>query len=470
MGDRSTAVQLYNSAVMSVNDKTNPKGLNNGYQLFVSACYADPTFWQPFYQCGNNNNDLNLVESAVACFRRGIEAGGANQHETAKLMTNLGWALHRLGQEPEALEWCQKAVDLDASLAYAWMNMSLIHGTLGHSVASVACADKAYALAPDDPVVGMATAFAYLFDGQYAQGIKYFEARYPYKLTNYLLYPYPKWLGEKDKTVFLVADQGLGDTICYSRFVKQAAARAKYIHMCVPTSLLRLFNYAFRELDNVNIMPSAGVHFPQADAWTTFGSLPFALGSTDQEIKDAPAIDLPHYSMHTHWKVPDRALHIGIQWSGSPLNEIDRHRNIPVAQFLDLYRVPGIQLYSLQVGDKALQMHDIGSAPVIQDLSGYITDVVDTLTILREMDLVVCCESALGHIAGLAGKETIIPYSYLGRDYRYGPRGERILWYTKTTMVPQGSDCQWQPCFDTIVKMLHKKIRSKAKAMQQAAE
>jgi hypothetical protein len=165
--------------------------------------------------------------------------------------------------------------------------------------------------------------------------------------------------------------------------------------------------------------------------------------------------------MHTHWKVPDRALHIGIQWSGSPLNEIDRHRNIPVAQFLDLYRVPGIQLYSLQVGDKALQMHDIGSAPVIQDLSGYINDVVDSLTILREMDLVICCESALGHIAGLAEIETWIPYSYQGRDYRLGPRGERILWYKKHRTFNQGVDCQWQPCFDEMVKALRKKVRAK---------
>ena len=49
-----------------------------------------------------------------------------------------------------------------------------------------------------------------------------------------------------------------------------------------------------------------------------------------------------------NWRIPDRKLHIGISWAGSPLNDIDKHRNIPVTQFFDLYKVPGIQLYSLQ--------------------------------------------------------------------------------------------------------------------------
>ena len=54
-------------------------------------------------------------------------------------------------------------------------------------------------------------AFALLFDGQYAEGLKYFEARFAARLPNFLLYPYPKWKGENGKTLFLVADQGLGD-------------------------------------------------------------------------------------------------------------------------------------------------------------------------------------------------------------------------------------------------------------------
>jgi hypothetical protein len=55
------------------------------------------------------------------------------------------------------------------------------------------------------------------------------------------------------------------------------------------------------------------------------------------------------------WKA-DAKLHIGISWAGSPQNEIDKLRNIPLIQFLDLYRVPGVQLYSLQVGPKAQEL------------------------------------------------------------------------------------------------------------------
>lgn len=467
MGDRPTAVQLYNAAVASVNDKTNPKGANNGFQLFSSACYADPTYWLPFYQAGNNDSDLSLVEAAVACYRRALECDIPDQTERAKTMCNIGWCLHRAGETREALEWSQKAVDLDPTLAYAWMNLSLIHGILGDQRASVTCADRAYALEPANAIVGMAAAFAYLFDGQYQKGLRHFEARYPYRLTNFLLYPYPKWTGERDKTVFLVADQGLGDTLSYSRFVATAAERCKYVHVSIPSELLRLFNHAFAHLPNVNVVPQAGISFPQADAWTTFVSLPFALGLTDQEIRNAPAIDYPVYETPANWKVPDRLLHVGIAWAGSTQNDINKYRSIPVQQFLDLYRAPGVQLYSLQAGERAKDLHDAGAAPVIRDLSGYLVDVVATLDILRDLDLVVCCESALGHIAGLAGKEVWIPYSFLGRDYRLGPRGERILWYKKHRTFNQGPGQDWASVFDEIVRALRRRVRAE---QRQAAE
>jgi tetratricopeptide (TPR) repeat protein len=468
MGDRATALQLCNAAVASVNDKSNPKGANNGFQLFSSACYADPTYHLPFYQAGNNDSDLSLVEAAVACYRRALECDILDRHERAKTMTNLGWGLHRMGEEHEALEWSQKAVDLDPTLAYAWMNMSLIHGVLGQQAASVACADRAYALEPGNAIVGMVAAFAYLFDGQYRKGLEFFEARFPYKLTNFLLYPYPKWRGERDKTVFLVADQGLGDTLSYSRFVETAAKRCRYLHVSIPSELLRLFNHAFAHLENVNVLPQAGVSFPQADAWTTFVSLPFALGLSDEEIKSQPGIAYPSYTVPNNWKVPDRALHVGIAWAGSPANDINKYRSIPVERFLELYRVPGVQLYSLQVGERAKDLHDVGAAPVIRDLSGYLVDVVCTMDILRDLDLVVCCESALGHIAGLAGVECWIPYSYAGRDYRLGPRGDRILWYRKHRTFNQGPTQDWRSVFQEIVRALRKRVRAAKK--QEAAE
>jgi hypothetical protein len=201
-------------------------------------------------------------------------------------------------------------------------------------------------------------------------------------------------------------------------------------------------------------MPSPS-NFPgDADAWSTFVSLPYALGLTDEEIINAPHIDMPHFKMSDQWKVPDRKLHIGIAWAGSPLNDIDRHRNIPIHHFLELYRVPGIQLYSLQVDERKKDLNIWGCAPVIRDLSGYLRDIADTVSVLDQLDLVVTVESALGHIAGSIDKRCIIPYSWAGRDYRLSTNGQRILWYKNHSVVRQSDNMAWEPVFDEIVERL----------------
>ena len=456
MGDRAAAIKFYNHAVSASNDKSQTVNLQTAYSLFVSSCYADPTYWQSFYQNGNNNADMHNDYAAVASFRRALECE-CSVNERAKVMTNLGWKLHSIGETQEGLYWSTEATRLDASLAHAWLNLSMIHGTLFDTAYGLQCAKNAYAIEPDSPVVEMGLAFAYLFDRQFAAGLKHFEVRFKYKLHAFLQYPYPKWGGEEGKTIFLVADQGLGDTISYARFVEAVCKRSKYVHACIQPELMRVFQHAFLKITNLNLLPSPCA-FPDADYWTTFVSQPFGLGLTDQEYVSALNIDVPIYSLPKTWKVPDRKLHIGISWGGSPLNDIDKHRSIPVTKFLDLYKVPGIQLYSLQVGDRAKELHDTGSAALIKDLSPYIRDVCDTFSLMRELDIIVSIESALGHLAGTVNKETIIPYSYLGRDYRAGATGSQPLWYKNHTFIQQGPDRQWDPVFEKVIALLQEKI------------
>ena len=456
MGNRKHASELYNAAVKAVADKTQASYLTHAYHMFSAACVADPTWGLASYQAGNNNSDLGRIPAAVALWRRALECENAPL-DLARIYINMGWRLHSMGRTKEALDATLKGIDLDPKIPLGWVNLSLIYGMLDDDEKSVEAAQKAFALDPKNVDTEIALAFALLFAGRYAQGLKHFEKRFQWRLHHYQHYPYPKWLGEEGKTVFLVGDQGLGDTLSYSRFVERASQRAQYLHLCVQPELLRLFQYSFVHLGNVNIIPF-GAPYPQADAWTTFVSLPFALGLTDDEVINQPHISYPQQQRPNTWKVPDRKLHIGISWAGSPVGDIDKWRSMPVEQFLELYQVPGIQLYSLQVGAHAKDAQETGCEALIIDLSTYISDVCDTLALFRDLDMVICCESALGHIAGLGNMECWIPYSWQGRDYRLGSSGKNPLWYPKHRVFRQGPEAQWQPVFEKINEALREKL------------
>jgi tetratricopeptide (TPR) repeat protein len=462
VGNREVAARFYNNGVTVSNDKAHPSNLTTAYQQFVSAVYADPSWSTAAYQAGNNASDLKHLHVAVACYRRALECN-PEPEEKARILCNFGWRLQCLGAVDEALAATTEALRLDRKLVNAHVNHAQVLGTLGRTAEGVAAAERAFeldqALEKPDALVEMCLAFQLLFDRQLARGLRHFESRFAYQLHQFLHYPYPKWEGQEGVTLFLVADQGLGDTLSFSRFVSLAARRCAYVHALVQPELMSLFQEAFVGLPNVNLLPSPSP-YPVADYWSTFVSLPCALGLSDDGIRNASHIVYKPYAVPAPWKVTDRRLHIGIQWAGSPLNLINEHRSIPLVQFLELYRVPGVQLYSLQMDDSRRQLADHGCAPVMQDLSGFIRDVAGTLSVLRHLDMVICCESALAHICALVGKECWIPYSFLGRDYRIGVDGKDMIWTPKHRIFAQRKGETWEPVFERAVEALRERVEA----------
>lgn len=458
MGDRRAAEHYYKageSAAEHAQQTKSSAALTQAYSNFVSAAYADPTWGQAHYQVGNNAADLKLAHTAIACYRRALECQQSDVNH-AKTYCNLAYQLHVVGHTEEALGAALKSQQLDPSLALNWVNLSIIHYTLNNTAEAVRCARKANDLMPDDPTIMIALAFALMHNREFAEGLRYFEERFRYKLHQYLSFPFTRWRGEKDKTIFVAADQGLGDTLSFARFVERAAKQSKFVHLCIQPELMRLFDYAFMHLKNVNLMP-LGSPFPAYDHWTTFVSLPHALGLSDDDIKNQPHIAADVPPCRKDWMVSDRKFHIGIAWSGSTLNDINHHRSIDLRYFLELARVPGVQLYSLQKDDKRQDLLDTGATAVVRDLAGYISDVSDTVAIMRHLDLAVTCESAVGHIAALAGTRCWIPYSRLGKDFRIGIDGSKAIWTPNHRFFLQTEET-WTQAFRDIAAALREEV------------
>lgn len=457
MSNREAAIKFFNQGVAASTDKSSATNPQTAYGLFVSACHADTTWSHSHFQMGNRNSDIELVDSAIACWRKALTLQQTPK-ERSDTLTNLAYRLHGLGKVAEAKAMTEEALTLDTKQHNAWVTLSCIHGTLGDSKKAVWAAEEAFKLMPEDTVVRMALSFAYLFDRQFAKGYETFEVRYQYKLHNFLQYPYPKWEGEPGKIVYLVADQGLGDTLSYARFVEMAAKRSKFVHVVVQPELMRVFASSFMHLSNINLIPF-GPGFQEADCWTTFVSLPYAMKLTDDEVRNAPPIMVQFYDPPSmSWKNPDAVLHVGVAWAGSKVNLIDKHRSFPVKHLFELVDIPGVQLYSLQVGEDAAQLHQQGGGALIRDLAPYIRDVNDTFAFLNKLDLVITCESALGHMAAACNVECWIPYSYLGRDYRIGSTGKDMIWTPRHQVFRQGPMMQWDTVFSSLKTYLTIKV------------
>ncbi len=458
---RNHAIAMHNHAV-----KMHEKGLAIGtadqataYRLFSSSVDVDPTFKEGWYQLGNANGDLALGQAAIACFRRALEI----DPNDAKALCNLGHRLYQQGRQDEAREVTLRAIDVEPTLPYAWSNLSLIQTACGQTEEAIASAEHAWSL-EQDTVVELSLAFAYLYGRRWIKGLTHFESRFAYKIKTFLNMPYPRWHGEDftGKTLYLTAEQGMGDALSYLRFVPLAAAFGGQVFLAVQPELVRMATLMLAGAAGASNVLVGPIHanLPPADYWCSLTSLPVALGMTDDEFEHMPGLTVPYNPIGAtqQWKVPGRRLHVGIAWAGSPANEIDIFRSMRVTEFLELNRVPGIQLYGLQIGDHAGDIFAAGCQALIKDLSPFVRDVADTAAIVRDLDLIITVETSLGHIAGAVDAECWVLYSFNGGDYRIGRDERGALWYPRHKIFRQGPDGTWQPVWNRVVDALKRRV------------
>jgi hypothetical protein len=471
MADRGTALAFHNHAVtIKAADPV------MAYRSTVAAVTADPGCADAWLLLAIQARDMGNEPAAIAACKAGLRCtegdgpGDLNVALRHKFLVNLGHSLMNDGRYDEAFRVTDEAIRLwervgtealggTQGVAFAFTNLSLIQSHQGLQRGVVENARRGFELFPD-VLTEMGLAFALLFDGRYAEGLKLFEARFPYRLQKFANMPYPRWDGGKVGTLMIVPDQGLGDSLSFARFIPDAADIADRVIVMMPPELLVIMRGALASYANVEVVMHDAA-LPRADAWCPIMSLPVALGLSDDQIRRFDGLDAEAFAGGTvgsRLEFEPGTFNIAIAWAGAPANEIDKHRSIPVTEFLPLLEVPRVRLWSVQVGPRAKEMHDACCAAMMVDLSPYIRDASDTAGILRRMDLVVTIESFVAHLAGALDLPCWVAASKRGRDWRIGTTGETPLWYANTRIWRQGDDLSWKPVFAAMVEELRRVV------------
>jgi len=129
----------------------------------------------------------------------------------------------------------------------------------------------------------------------------------------------------------------------------------------------------------------------------------------------------------------DRApLHVGLSWAAAKHHHSGPHRSLTLANLAPLFDVPGTKFYSLQYGAsdevaKYPRIHDLGNIDRPQ------ARFMETIGVLASLDLLIACDSSVGHLAGAVGTPTflLLPFAY---DPRWGARRFTTKWYPLTTL------------------------------------
>ena len=386
--------------------------------------------------------------SAAGCFARCVEL----EPGVFRGWANLGWCLHLGGRSKEGAWALRKALDVEPGEGKPHALLSQIELLMGMGGIAIAEARDAVELGPNDPDAHLALAFALARSGEWGEAWREYEWRFMGRIPEFRTRPYRLWRGERVGHLYIEGEQGAGDAIFALRWVAEAAERADKVTLYIHQSLYSLANNACGLPSNVEVLPMPRP-LPVADAWIPMMSLPAAVERGEPFFPGLSYVD-PGICVGYDLRSDKPTRKVAIAWSGDPTHEQAEHRDCPLAEFLRLSEIPGVRLHSVQVGAGQNQFAELGCYGLIEDREPEITNFEDTARVLGGMDLVVCVDTAVGHLAGAMGVPCWLLVSRRGQDFRLGMEGEKTGWYPGHRLFRRGADEGWGAVLERVAAEL----------------
>lgn len=374
-------------------------------------------------------------------------------------LNNLGNVYHQQGRLKEALVQYDKVLATRPDYYQVWVNKAVVLQESGRIKESQACFERAVSLDPDYTEGACYSAFNYLLQGDFERGWKAYRNRY--KVDVYIernhtdKYVEPLWEGQaiaKSKTLLVHSEQGFGDTIQFLRYLPLLRKRikGKIILQCQP-GLFRLFEqlgptYYDEIVCEVDPIRAHDFHVPIMTLAELFET------RLDTIPNEVPYI-FPDATLVSTWKkrmdLTPKTLHIGFGWTGDPKNRHNRYRSCDINLFRQLAEVPGVKLYSLQVGEQAMELETLLEPFPGVNLGKHIYDFADTAAIMANLDMIVSVETALVHLAGAMAIPTWVPLAHIP-EWRWLLDREDSPWYPTIRLFRQPDFGDWASVFGRI--------------------
>jgi tetratricopeptide (TPR) repeat protein len=436
-----------------------PEAHNNLGSLFRESkrlelaqfAYKNALILRPEYDNAISNlahvfQELGNPEQAEIGFHRAI----AIRPDNADAYNGLGTCLHNTRRLHEAIDIYQRALELGPESSETYNNF-------GNLLRELNCFDEAekmfqhaMEILEDRHETAVNYSFLLLHRGDFERGWHFYEERLKHKDREPLRPSTATfWQGDADlrgKTILLYAEQGMGDTLQFVRYASQVAALGAIVYLDVQAPLKSLIG----SCPGVAGVFTRNELAPPFQYYAPLLSLPYILKTRLDTIPS----QIPYLSASPakvmYWRNrlgPKTALRVGLTWAGDPrkhmlaANALDRQRSLHFDQMLPLLDVPGIQFYSLQLGEHTA--HQLNGHPQVIDVTSDIRDFEDTAAIVENLDLVITVDTSVCHLVGAVGK----PVWMLNRHntcWRWLNDRSDSPWYPTMRIFRQPELAEWK--------------------------
>jgi tetratricopeptide (TPR) repeat protein len=408
---------------------------------FERVLALEPRFLGARANLGNALAQLGRFEEALAQY----DALLAVQPAHPETLLNRGSALAGLGRLDEALTAYDRALALrpDYSKARIGRGATLAalnqHQDALQEYATALAADKSNADIQHNEALSLLTL------GDYIRGFQKYEARWLRTgMPRRRSLGKPLWLGEYPlarKTILVHAEQGLGDTIQFARYVPQLARSGANVVLEAPKELVALLS----RLEGVASVVARGDALPAYDVHCPAGSLPLALRTDVATIPTNVPYLAGDEARVAKWRERIghlRSPRIAVAWSGSADHANDRNRSITLARFTPLLTAGTGSIISIQRELRGGDADTLARLPNVTHVGDALADFDDTAAVMALADLVISVDTSVVHLAGAMGRPVwvLLPFQ---PDWRWLLGRDDSPWYPTVRLFRQPKPGDW---------------------------
>lgn len=437
---------------------------DSGNLTDAEACYSRALQLQPrhalaWYNLGVLQSATMRFHEAIGSFRRALDI---QPHYPAAVF-NIGVACRSLGALEDASDWFNHVLTIQPGHERAMHNLGAVLYELGRFDEAEARFRALLATSPGNPELNYNMALIALARGDYERGWSAYEWRWQGAESSRRHrrdFPVPQWHGEDvvGKNILLHAEQGLGDTLQFVRYVTLVAERGARVVLECQAPLGRLL----RSVRGVDLVVHRGDPLPAFDVHCPLMSLPLVFGT---RIDTVPARipylqpDPAHVGQWAQILGAPLGMRVGLVWAGNPRrfsdqqSQVDRRRSLSLQQLVPLVRCQGVEYVSLQLGDAADEVRSNPEWGALKDVTRDIVDFEDTAALVANLDLVISVDTSVAHLAAAMGKPVWL-LSRFDACWRWMRGREDSPWYPGMRIFRQNRPGDWGDVIERVVEHL----------------
>ena len=397
-------------------------------------------------------------EDEIAVWNEAEKVFGLNYN----IAFSLGLAYKNIKNAEMSEKYYLKAIEFNPKSRNALFNLANLYTQEQQIEDAKKCFQQCIEMDPDDDESKYFLSHSYFRLKDYEHGLPCFESRlcrntaiettrvtYPVLFENAKL-----WQGEdiSDKILYTYYEAGFGDMLMFARYIPELAKRCKKLIIKPQIELYQLFKENFPEAEIMEYFRvDSDFNF---DYHIPFLSIPYTLGlntetmfTSHEGYLKADPDKVKAYRENLFYN--DDQYKIAIKWQGNTYYETDRVVNVEA--FAPLFDLKNTQVYSAQTFEGSEEYQKLADKYNIVDISKTFKDFSYTAAALANIDLVICSDTSLAHLAGAMNIPCaiLLPYNY---NWRWHTDLSHCDWYDSVRLYRMGKDETWEDVVLRVVK------------------